>query len=131
MYQRAFVVVSDSTYLPGLWALLSSIAAYYEREYRVFVVGHRLTRSDVAELRAHPLDSAITLLDDREFPYAPAGAWEAKQCALSQLCGRVATACLLDADLVLLSRLDDVFEWAEAGHLVSSQDCHQVAAFDE
>jgi hypothetical protein len=131
MYQRAFIVVSDNSFFPGLWALLNSILAYYEHEYRVFIVGHHLSSSAVADLRHHPLASAITLLDDRNFAYRPLGAWEAKQSTLSHICGQVATVCLLDADIVLLSRLDDAFESAENGLLVTCEDGQRDFIFDE
>ena len=131
MYQRAFIVVSDNDFFPGLWALLNSIVAYHECEYRVFVVGHHLSNSAIADLRHHPLESAITLLNTMDFAYPPRGAWEAKQCTLSHLCGQAATVCLLDADIVLLSRLDDVFEAAENGLLVTCKDGQPDFLFDE
>ena len=130
MYQRAFATVSDDNYFPGLWVLLNSIFAYYGCDYRVFVVGHHLSDSAVVDLHRHPLGRSLTLIDDKEFAYQPVRRWEAKQCILSHLCGQVATMCMLDADLVLLSRLDDVFGWAEEGLIVSSQDGHQEAVFD-
>jgi hypothetical protein len=131
MYERAFVTVSDATYLPGLWALLNSIWAYHGSEYRVFVVGHRLPASAREQLTRHPLGSALTVLDDQQFAYLPAGAWEAKQCALAYLCGRVVSACLLDADLVLLSRLDDAFTAAEHGSIVTCWDGNRPIRFGE
>lgn len=129
MYRRAFVIVSDTRFFPGLWALLNSIYAYYECEYRVFVVGHHLNAEAIACLLQHPLGHAITLLNSQDFARIPSGAWEAKQMVLSELAGQVVNACLLDADLVLLSRLDDVFEWSEAGKIVSSQDGERQIAY--
>jgi len=130
MYQRAFATVSDERYFPGLWALLNSIYAYYGCDYRVFVVGHQLPGSAVADLRRHPLGHSLTLIDDQELAYKSVGAWEAKQCVPSYLCGRADTVCMLDADLVLLTRLDDVFAWAEQGLIVSSRDGQQDRDFD-
>lgn len=131
MYQRAFVIVSDDSYFPGLWALLNSIHAYHGRELRVFVVGFKLRPDFRDTLRQHPLASAITFINSRELAYRPAGAWEVKQCVLSHLTGKVQTACLMDADLVLLSRLDDAFSLAENGKIVSSRDGQRLRTYGE
>jgi hypothetical protein len=122
MYQRAFAIVTDEAYFPGAQALLNSIYAYYGQEYRVFVVGFCLRSGSLELLANHSLGSAITVLDTKSFAYPPVGAWEAKQCVLSHLCGLADIVCLLDADIVLLSRLDDVFDIARKGKIVSSKD---------
>lgn len=131
MFSRAFTVVSDERFFPGLWALLNSIFAYHGCEYRVFVVAHQLPHRQLLALRQHPLGSAMTILDSQSFARVPDGTWEAKQFALSELAGRAENVCLLDADLVLLSRVDDVFEWSEAGKIVSSQDGERDLEFGE
>lgn len=121
-YARAFSIVSDNRFFTGLLANLGSIFAYYERDVRVFVIGHGLTSEQQSLLGRHPLGSALTVLDTRDFAYSPHGCWEAKQQCASELVAEVETLCLLDADLVLLSRVDDVFDLAEQGKIVSSQD---------
>jgi len=131
MYQHAFVITADDRYFPGLWALLNSINAYHGGELRTFVVSVGFSADSFDALKTHPLGSSLTLIDSRDFPYPPGGAWEAKQCVLSYLAGSVVTACLLDADLVLLSRLDDVFAFGDKGRIVTSQDGQEPFGFDE
>ena len=131
MYQHAFVVTSDDRYFPGLWALLNSIHAYHGGELRTFVVSVGFSADSIDALKAHPLGSSLTIIDSRDFHYPPSGTWEAKQCVLSYLAGSVVTACLLDADLVLLSRLDDVFALGDNGRIVTSQDGKELFGFDE
>lgn len=121
-YARAFAVVSDDRFFSGLLANLGSIFAYYGKAVRVYVIGHGLTGEQQSILGRHPLGSALTILDTRDFARTPAGCWEAKQQCASELVAELTTLCLLDADLVLLSRVDDIFEIAEEGRIVSSQD---------
>lgn len=123
MYLRAFAVVSDSTYFPGLWALLNSVKAYYDDEIRIFVFGNGLTAEQCLRIKFHALGNAVTLLTDVG-PYAhpPDGTWETKQQTLDFLMGKARCICLLDADIVLLSRIDDVFNLAAQGRIVSSRD---------
>lgn len=127
---RAFVMVSDSRYFTGLWATLGSIFAYHGRELRVFVAGHRLTGEQLQLLRGHPLGQSLTILDTSDFAHRPAGCWEAKQQCASELVASVKVLCLLDADLILLSRIDDVFELAESGRIVSSLDGEGITYSD-
>jgi hypothetical protein len=123
IYDRAFASVCDTRYLCGLWALLNSIVAYYGNELRVFLALHSAATSETVEaLARHPVSAAVTWITTDEFAGAPKGVWEAKQLLLNHLAGRATAICLLDADLVLTSRLDDVFEAAESGRIVSSRD---------
>ena len=123
MYSRAFVVVCNAPYLPGLWALLNSILAYHGTDLRLFVALHGPISPQAHQwLREHPLSTAVTWLHTDDFTPPPRGVWEAKQLVLSHLAGRAQVVCLLDADLVLTSRLDDVFVAAEQGRIVSSRD---------
>jgi hypothetical protein len=56
MYDRAFACVCDTRYLPGLWALLNSIAVYHGSELRVFVALHgRVKPPAIESLRRHPM----------------------------------------------------------------------------
>lgn len=67
MYDRAFVCVCDTRYLPGLWALLNSIAVYHGNELRVFVALHdRFRQESIESLRRHPLSEAVTWIDTSE-----------------------------------------------------------------
>ncbi len=121
-YQQAFAVVADSNFYPGLMALLNSIHVYHGASIRTFVFVYHLTEAQVEEIREHPMGPAITLLQDVSVRRKPAGIWEAKQQVLDYLMGRAKVVCLLDADLVLLSKLGDVFNLAERGKIVSSRD---------
>ena len=132
MFENAFAIVSDPGYFPGLWALLNSIHAYHDRELRVFLFGYHLASEHSRILRSHPLGGALTLLNNAKvFEQTPEGVWEAKQQVLDFLLGTVRRVCLLDADLILLSRLDDVFQLAAEGRIVSSQDGKSPLHFGE
>ena len=48
--------------------------------------------------------------------------WEAKQQVPAECITHARTVCLIDADIVLLSRIDDVFELAEEGRIVAGRD---------
>jgi hypothetical protein len=123
MYSRAFAIVSDSSYFSGLWAVLNSIYVYHGNEIRVFVFSNGMTSEQNSRIESHVLGNAITLLvDSRVSVRPPVGIWEAKQQTFDFLMGKARCVCLLDADLVLLSRIDDVFNLAEEGRIVSSRD---------
>lgn len=125
-YERAFAVVANDTYFPGLEATLGSIYAYYGQEIRVFVVGHCLSQEKQHRLDRHPLGGALTYVDTHSFARMPFGCWVAKQQVPSELVEQVHTLCLLDADLILLSRVDDVFEFAERGKIVGTLDVGDI-----
>jgi hypothetical protein len=117
---RAFATLSDPGYFPGLWALLNSIYAYHGDELRVFVFSYGLTNAQCARLGLHPLTIEVISCD--ALPFHPKGAWEAKQQIMGQLIPIARCVYLLDCDLVLTSRVDDVFAAAESGKIVSSTD---------
>jgi hypothetical protein len=120
LYERVFTTLSDSSYFPGLWALLNSIYVYHGDELRVFVFSYGLTDAQLARLEVHPL--TIDVISCDTLPFSPAGAWEAKQQIMGQLIPKARCVYLLDCDLVLTSRVDDVFALAETGKIVSSTD---------
>ncbi|ODA32965.1 hypothetical protein A6X21_19045 [Planctopirus hydrillae] len=125
-YSRAFAVISNSCYFPGILATLGSIYAYYGRDLRVYVVGHGLSAAERQILQSTNLGASLTLIDTEDFSNRPIGCWEAKQQCASELVGSVKTISLLDADLILLSRIDDVFELAERGKIVAPLDCGSI-----
>lgn len=126
---RAFAVVCDRNYFPGLRALLNSIHAYHGRELPVFVLNHGLDREQLQYLETHPVRPQVVATGI--FPFASAGAWEAKQQVAAWLLPVVRCLYLLDADLVLTSRVDDVFILAEEGRIVSSTDGEGVTYSQE
>jgi len=117
---RAFAVVCDPAYFPGLWALLNSIYAYHGAQHAVFVFSRGLTREQKARLGHHPL--VIRLREHDELPFRSPGTWETKQQVFASLMPEARCVYLLDADVVLTSRVDDVFALAEAGKIVASRD---------
>jgi predicted O-methyltransferase YrrM len=132
MYEYAFAAVADPRYATGLWALLNSIHAYHGGELRIFVFLHgRFPAALLEALETHPLRDALTLVPTSRLRSAPSGCWEAKQQIFDYLMGRARCVCLLDADLVLLSPLDDVFAQAATGKIVGCRDGTAELCFDE
>jgi hypothetical protein len=117
---RVFAVVSDAVYFPGVMSLLNSIWAYHRKAIPVVVFEHKMDSGMLDELGQHPLAPEIQTTSQLSFP--PTGTWEAKQQVFAQLLPRWRTIMLLDADLVLVSNLDDIFRLAEAGKIVSGAD---------
>jgi hypothetical protein len=107
--ERAFAILSDPTYFPGLWALLNSIYAYHDEEVRVFVFGYGLALDHLRRLRCHPIP--IEYVSTDKFPFRPAGAWEAKQQIMSYLIPKARCVYLLPGEwgqLLTLDRSDSV-----------------------
>lgn len=119
-YDEAFAIVCDQRYFRGLWALLNSIYAYHGARHAVFVYGRGLSPEQRRRLSEHPL--WIRYRDFSELPKPASGAWEAKQQVLAALFEEVRCLYLLDADLVLVSRVDGVFALASRGRIVASRD---------
>lgn len=121
MLDRAFAVVSDEAYFPGLWALLNSIWAYHGTSVTTFVF---LQDVPPQACYRHPLFISGVLSVHRmsDLPSETVGTWEAKQRVPSFLAGIARTVMLLDADCVLVSKMDDVFERADKGLIVASED---------
>ena len=117
---RAFAAVSDTVYFPGLMALLNSILAYHQTEIPVVVFEHGLTSGQLEQLRRHRLRPEI--IPTSALAYPPPGTWEAKQQVFAHLLPRWRIIMLLDADLVLVSRLDDVFTLAGNGKILGGAD---------
>ena len=117
---RAFVVSCDPGYLPGLHALLNSIHAYHGSTIPVFVCEQRLNGAQLRRLLRHPLE--VQIFRVAELPYPPAGSWEVKHQLFAHCLGLARQVCLIDADIVLTSPLDDVFELAAAGRIVGGWD---------
>ncbi len=120
MLARIFAIACDVNYEPGLRALLNSLWAYHRGELAVFIYHRGFTAAALEELAAHP--NRPHLFATSELPFPPSGMWEAKQQIFAHCLGRARCVYLLDADLVLTSRVDDVFELAEQGKIVSSSD---------
>jgi hypothetical protein len=117
---RVFAVACDNYYYPGLRALLPSIAAYHGLDIPVFLYHRDLSKAQLQELGRLGVELCPFGLAGLPFP-AP-GMWEAKQQIFAHCIGRARCVYLLDADLVLVSALDDVFELARMGKVVSSAD---------
>lgn len=80
-------------------------------------------------LNAHPTNIQVRSIS--HFPYHCQGLWEAKQQALAECVGTARVICLIDADIVLLSRIDDVFSRAEEGKIVAGCDGTDLPFGDE
>ena len=117
---RVFVVACDGAYYPGLMALLNSIWAYHRNRIPVFVYHRDMTGAQLEALFAHP--AGVRLFHVSTLPFACAGLWEAKQQIFAHCLGRARCVYLLDADVVLASEMEDVFQLAEAGKIVASAD---------
>jgi hypothetical protein len=118
--ERSLAAIADSQYFLGLWALLNSFWVYHENRLPVVVFSHSLSTAQINALNCHPLRPLLRGVG--EFPFPPAGAWEAKQQVFGALLEEWQTVFLLDADLVITSPLDDVFEQAEAGYILAPGD---------
>ena len=131
MNSRAFAVVTNRDYLPGVRALLRSIAAYHGDSYPVYIFVHgEITEEDRRQLRDNVHKGQLELIEMPLRQPPPPGCWEVKQQALAQLVGQAETVCLLDADLILLSDITDVFALAESGKIVSCRDGMSDRVFD-
>lgn len=121
-HKRAFAVVTNRGFLPGCLALLNSIASYHGTDIPTCVFGIDLTASQW-RLLTQGRNSVIPIRISRD-DLGPCERpnWVLKQQVPARLFTQVKTLCLLDADIVLLSPLDDVFARAEENRIVSSED---------
>jgi hypothetical protein len=124
---RTFAVACDAAYFPGLRALANSIATYHGRAIPLFVYQQGLAVEQIEELHNHPAD--IRVWNVADLPHHSYGMWEAKQQIFAHGIGRARQVYLLDADLVLVSPVDDVFELAARGLIVGSSN-GQEAVYD-
>jgi hypothetical protein len=106
-------------YFPGLQALINSIFAYHP-ELPIFVFERGFHSEEFGWLASHP--ARIEIRSVNRFPYPAPGMWEAKQQVPAECIAHARTVCLIDADIVLVSRIDDVFELAEEGRIVAGSD---------
>jgi predicted O-methyltransferase YrrM len=120
MHERLFAVAANGAYFPGLQALLNSVHAYHAGRIPVRVYLHGFDEQQLESLKRHPL--SIEIFRTGDLPLPVLGIWEAKQQVFAHAVGVARCVCLLDADLVLTSPLDDIFELAAEGHIVSSSD---------
>lgn len=124
MLPRVFAVVSDAAYFDGLRALLSSIFTYHRSSIPVFVYHRGLSDGQLKWLKDRWQEVCLFNVDELAFPSL--GTWEAKQQVFAHCMGRAANVYLVDADLVLVSRVDDVFTLAEQGKIVSSSNRNET-----
>lgn len=129
MLARIFAIACDGNYAPGLRALLNSLWAYYRGELAVFIYHRGFSADGLARLETDR--NRPHLFPTSALPFPPAGMWEAKQQIFAHCLGQARCVYLLDADLVLTSRVNDVFEQAEEGRIVSSCDGGQRTYGDE
>jgi hypothetical protein len=126
---RTFAVACDAAYFPGLRALANSIATYHGRAIPLFVYQRDLGVEQIDELHNHPAD--IRVWNVADLPHYSYGMWEAKQQIFAHSIGRARQVYLLDADLVLVSPVDDVFELAACGLIVgASHEQEQELVYD-
>ncbi len=128
MYARAIAITCDNGYFQAVQALLNSIFVYHP-ELPIFLFHRNFGGDQVAWIERHPLK--IELRPISHFPYHCPGLWEAKQQAMAECMGRARTVCLIDADIVLVSRVDDVFTSAEAGKIVAGCDATNTCYGEE
>ncbi|HEV7636538.1 MAG TPA: hypothetical protein VGO54_13975 [Bradyrhizobium sp.] len=120
MLSRVFAVACDAAYFRGLCALLNSLWIYHRGDIPVFLYHRGLSEEQLAEIGGHPANPHLFAVP--QLAFASAGMWEAKQQIFAHCIGRARCVFLLDADVVLLSAVYDVFELAELGRIVSSAD---------
>ena len=120
MHPRLFAIAADPGYFRGLRAVLNSIHAYHGDDIPVFVYQRNLSEAQLIELHAHPTCPQVWHVND--LLRVPLGMWEAKQQVFAHCLGRARAVFLLDADVVLTSAMDDVFELALGGKIVASAD---------
>lgn len=122
MKRHAFAVVTDEKYFPGCLALLNSIEAYHGGELAIYVVTIDLSTDQAQLLQSLPLMRQAGHVLPIDSPQHKRRSWMVKQQVPAKLFNEVRNLCLLDVDLILLSRLDDVFQLAEQGKIVSCKD---------
>jgi hypothetical protein len=128
LHTNAIALVTDLEYFPGSRALINSIYAYHP-ELPIFLFQRGLQKEEFEWLHSHPADIQVCAIT--HFPYFCPGMWEAKQQAFAECFGRSQVVCLIDADIVLLSRIDDVFQEAAAGKIVAGCDAWRITYEDE
>lgn len=128
MHPRAIAVVCDLGYIRGGQALINSIQVYHP-ELPIFVFERGFRAEEFAWMAGQP--ARIQVSSVSRFPYYCPGLWEAKQQVLAECLGRVRHLCLIDADVVLLSRIDDVFEASEQGRIAAGCDLWHIQFGEE
>jgi hypothetical protein len=119
LHPRIIAIPCDRNYFASLKALINSVHAYHP-ELPIFVFERGFHTAELAWLSNH--SAHIEVRPVARFPYPAPGMWEAKQQVPSECITHARTICLIDADIVLLSRIDDVFELAEEGRIVAGRD---------
>jgi hypothetical protein len=119
LHPRIIAIACDRGYFVSLKALINSVHAYHP-ELPIFIFERGFQAAEHTWLRNHP--AHIEVRPVARFPHPPAGMWEAKQQVPAECIAQARTICLIDADIVLLSRIDDVFEFAEQGKIVAGRD---------
>jgi len=123
MFDDALAVACDINYFPGCRALINSVFTYHP-ELPIFVFERGFTEREFSWCATHP--AGIHVYSISRFPFFCPGLWEAKQQVFAECVGRARTVCLIDADIVLLSRLDDVFQHAKHGRIVAGCDAMNI-----
>jgi hypothetical protein len=119
LHPRIIAIACDRNYFASLKALINSVHAYHP-ELPVFVFERGFHTAELAWLSNHP--AYIEVRPVARFPYPAPGMWEAKQQVPAECIAHAQCVCLIDADIVLLSRIDDVFELADEGKVVAGRD---------
>lgn len=122
MIEAAFACIADRNYFIGIWSLINSIYAYHGDEYPVFVFDLGLAKDQVDSLRRHPVKVfLVRTIDPDAYGGNVRKLFFDVRCGLfSYLIGKVRVVYMIDADIVLTSRMDDVFQLARQGKIVTN-----------
>lgn len=125
----SFVLAVDNFYERGLRALVNSIHAYHGVRIPIRIYHHNLSREVLVWLHKHPAKPTLTNLS--HVPDAHRGMWEVKQQIFAWEILYSRLVFLLDADCVLCSSMDDIFDLAAQGFIVGAKDGSGSIAYDD
>lgn len=122
MIENSFACIADKNYFVGIWSLINSIYAYHGDEYPVFVFDLGLTGEQIVNLKKHPVNiHVVQAISPDEYKGNVRKLFFDVRCNLfSYLIGKVKHVYMIDADIVLTSKMDDVFQLAEKGKIVTN-----------
>lgn len=122
MIHSSFACIADKNYFVGIWSLINSIYAYHGDEYPVYVFDLGLAKEQIDSLHQHPVKIHVvrTIAPDRYNGNVRKLFFDVRCGLFSYFIGRVKIVYMIDADIVLTSRMDDVFQLAEQGKIVTN-----------
>lgn len=118
----SFASIADKNYFPGIWSLLNSIYAYHNNKYSAFIFDIGLTDEQKIMLLEHPISTYIVQsVCPISYGKNLKKLFFDVRCGLfSYLIGKVKNVYMIDADIVLTSKMDDVFELSDKGNIVTN-----------